>query len=70
MVIPVEGFVVALKAKDTDIKYNLDRPVTENEYDVVFRDTIHIINRYVTKIYAKAPLGQQGRLWIKTLRLG
>ena len=68
--IPVEGFIYSLKAKDSDIKYNIDREVTATDYDVVWRDTIVIISRFGSKIYAKAPLGQTGKLWIKTLKIG
>jgi len=67
--IPVEGFIYSIKAKDADIKYNIDRPVTDTDYDVAWRDTIVIISRMGSKIYAKAPAGQTGRLWVKSLKM-
>lgn len=67
--IPVEGFIYSIKAKDVDIKYNIDRPVTDTDYDVAWRDTITIIARMGSKIYAKAPAGQAGRLWVKALKM-
>ncbi|MEM2168166.1 MAG: hypothetical protein QXR74_07375 [Candidatus Bathyarchaeia archaeon] len=69
VVIPVEGFVYSLKAKDCDIKYNIDREVTDTEYDVVWRDSVVVISRMGSKIYAKAPAGHVGKLWVKALKI-
>jgi len=67
---PIAGFVYSIKAKDSDLKYNIDREVTATDYDVAWRDTITIISRLGTKIYAKAPAGQVGKLWVKALKIG
>ncbi len=70
VVVPVEGFIYSLKAEGSDIKYNIDREVTATEYDVVWKNTIVIISRLGSKIYAKTPAGHVGKLWIKALKLG
>lgn len=65
--IPVDGLVVSLVAKNSDIKVNFDRPITADEYLIIPQDTYITIRRKVQKIYAQS-LYPGGKLRIIVLR--
>jgi len=61
-------FVVKLTAKYSDIKVNLDRPITLDEYIIIPMDTSKVIRRRVSKIYAQS-LNPGGKLLVEALVL-
>ncbi|MEM1759644.1 MAG: hypothetical protein QXU26_02915 [Thermofilaceae archaeon] len=68
----VDGFVYYIKVHpDTaPVKFNLDRPVTDTEFSVVFPGMVKVISRVATTLYLKAPTGQTSRVTVEVLKLG
>jgi len=66
--IPVGAFIVKLTAKNADIKINLDRPISPDEYVIIPQDTGKTIMRLTSKIYAQS-LAPGGKLIIEGLKL-
>lgn len=68
----VDGFVYYIKVHpDTaPVKFNLDRPVTDTEFSVVFPGMVKVISRVATTLYLKAPIGQTSRVTVEVLKLG
>jgi hypothetical protein len=68
--VPVEGFLYSVRADPSyaPVKLNLDRPVTDTEYTVVFPGVIKVISRIAHRVYLKAPEGQVARARIEALR--
>jgi len=64
---PVPVSIVKLTARDCDVYINFNRPITANEYTVIFSDTTKLINLKTQKIYYKAPAGLSGYLNIEGL---
>lgn len=62
-------YILKLSAKGCDIIVNLDRPIKDNEYTVVWADTSKIIQRKTKLIYAKTPPNLKGVLYIEGLTL-
>lgn len=60
-------YLLKLVAEGCDIYINLDRPISDNEYTIVWNNTSKVINRYTNKIYVKAPTGLKGKLTIEGL---
>lgn len=65
----IDGFLISLKAEDAPCKINLDRPVTDEEYSVVFPNTIKKVARLTERIYLKAPAGQTSKVTLEVLKL-
>ncbi len=67
----VSGFLYEIRnVGDYPVYYNLDRPVTDFEYDVVFPGSIKIVGRVASKLYLKAPEGFKTRVKVNVLRVG
>ena len=66
--IDVEALVSKITAKYADIKINLDRPITDDEYIIIHQDTYKIISRRISKIYAQS-LAPGGKLIVEGLKL-
>jgi len=68
----VNGFLISLRADPNyaPVKFNLDRPVTDTEYSVVWPGVIKIVNRLTNTLYLKAPEGQTSLVRIEVLKLG
>lgn len=68
--IAVNGFLWSIKVDSSSapVKYNLDRPVTDTEYDVVYPGVELTIARKASTIYLKAPAGQVSKVMLRVLR--
>jgi len=66
--IPVGAFVIKLTAKNADIKINLDRPITPEEYIIIPQNTGKTVARLTSKIYAQS-LASGGKLVIEGLKI-
>lgn len=62
-------YIVSLIAEGCDIYVNFDRPITNDEYTVIWDRTSKIIGRRTSKIYAKTPAGLAGILRLEGLVL-
>jgi hypothetical protein len=69
-VVEVNGFLhkISVTPDSAPVKFNLDRPVTDTEFSVVFPGTVKIISRLTGKIYLKAPAGQTSKVTLESLR--
>ena len=67
----VNGFIISIRVDPNyaPVKFNLDRPVTDTEYSVVFPGIIKIVNRLTKTLYLKAPSGQISRVRVEVLKL-
>jgi len=63
-----EIYFSRLSAEGCDIYVNFDRPITDDEYTVVWKGTQKIINRKTSKIYVRAPAGLTGTLKFEGLK--
>lgn len=70
--IDVDGFVHYVRVHDgyAPVKFNLDRPVTDREYSVVYPGVVKVVSRLARTMYLKAPLGQVSKVTVEVLRLG
>jgi len=68
----VNGFLISLRADPNyaPVKFNLDRPVTDTEYSVVWPGVVKTICRLTNTLYLKAPEGQVSLVRVEVLRLG
>jgi len=68
--IDVNGFLhkISVSTDSAPVKFNLDRPITDTEFSVVFPGTVKIISRLTGKIYLKAPLGQTSKVTLECMR--
>jgi len=62
-------YLAKLSAEGCDIYVNFDRPITNDEYTVIFNGTTKIVGRKTTKLYVKAPTGLSGTLRFEGLVL-
>lgn len=69
--IPIQGFLYSIKVdhESAPCKFNLDRPITNREYSVVFPGTIKTISRFASKLYLQAPSNQVSKVTIEALKL-
>ena len=70
-VLEVNGLVhrISVAPDSAPVKFNLDRPVTDTEYSVVFPGTIKVISRRAQNVYLKAPLGSTSTVTVECLRM-
>ena len=70
-VLPVNAFIhrISVAPDSAPVKFNLDRPVTDEEYSVVYPGVVKVISRLADKLYLKAPLGQTSLVTVECLRL-
>ena len=71
-VLNVDAFVHRISVDPTSapVKFNIDRPVTDQEYSVVFPGVVKVISRLAGKVYLKAPLGQTSKVTVECLKVG
>ena len=62
-------YLAKLSAEGCDIYVNFDRPITNDEYTIVFNGTTKVVGRKTSKIYVKAPTGLTGTLRFEGLVL-
>lgn len=68
LVLPVGGMLYKVKVIDgAPVYLNIDRPVTDREYAVVFPGSYRIIPRIASAIYLKAPTGYKSKVTIEAL---
>ncbi|MEM2196405.1 MAG: hypothetical protein QW290_04940 [Sulfolobales archaeon] len=67
----VNGFLHCIKvpADYQPVKFNLDRPVTDSEYSVVYPGVAKVISRIARTLYLKAPSGQRTKAVVEVLKL-
>jgi len=70
-ILPIDGFLYSIKVDPAyaPVKFNLDRPITNTEYSIIFPGVIKIISRLASTVYLKAPEGQVSRVTIEALRM-
>jgi hypothetical protein len=68
--LPISAFIYSIKASSgyAPCKFNIDRPITSDEYSVVFPGVVKYIGRKASRIYLQAPLGQVSRVTIEALK--
>ncbi|MEM4531658.1 MAG: hypothetical protein QXY39_07310 [Thermofilaceae archaeon] len=68
----VNGFLHYIKvpADYQPVKFNLDRPVTDGEYSVVYPGVAKMVSRIARTLYLKAPAGQRTKAIVEVLRFG
>ncbi len=67
--VDVRGFVYKVKVTgDYPVYFNLDRPITDNEYAVVFPGSYIVVNRLANKLCLKAPTGYTTSVKVDVLR--
>jgi len=65
----LSGMVYKVKVMgDYPVYLNIDRPITSNEYTVIFPGSYKIIHRSASSIYLKAPSGFTTKVSIEVLR--
>ena len=63
-------YVLNVKAKETPIIFNLDRPITSEEYFIVEPYCCKVIHRITSTIYARTPQGSgEGVLIVEGLTI-
>lgn len=72
MVLPIHGFLYSISVdKDSQpCKFNLDRPVTQTEYSIIYPGTVKKIWRLASNLYLKAPSGQTSKITVEVLKGG
>ena len=68
--LPISGFSYSIKAENSPVKVNFDRPVTDDEYTIVYPGTIKKVSRVTSKLYLKALPGQTSLVTVEVLRFG
>jgi len=69
-VLEISGFLYSIKADNSAVKVNFDRPVTDEEYTVVYPGMIKKVSRITSKLYLKALPGQTSTVTVEVLRFG
>lgn len=67
IMISVNTFILLLTAKNSDIKVNFNRQITEDEYVIIPQDTYLEVNENISTIYAQS-LNTGGELTIIGLK--
>jgi len=66
--LPLRGMLYKVKVvNDVPVYLNIDRPITDREYSVVYPGSYRIIPRAGYTLYLKAPQGYRSRVMLETL---
>jgi hypothetical protein len=70
--VPTSGFLILIKVPPDGrpVKANFDRPITADEYTVVYPGVVKVVGRMTDVLYLKAPQGYSSKATVEVLRLG
>jgi hypothetical protein len=70
--VETSGFLILIKVPPDGrpVKANFDRPITADEYTVVYPGVVKVVGRMTNTLYLKAPQGYSSKATVEVLRLG